>query len=300
MLIYVSSSEMLLSRLRYATQADVAQATNIMRNFYNYLLHHTVCPEYTVDIYAARRVCDLADKELINTIFIGSQLPDDFNSAVSRLHGGTFSGFFSEGQTWDGAENLGGSEQNSKDILTAAIAAHGTHEQYEMACRSLRSDVVCEEEVNFEVTSVIMPAADTIALYEAAREKNGSLKVVGKLECRRWTYPLARQRTIQETGLASVPETFTLFLEDSLLERCFIGLKIEGLVKGLDIGIWWLDRVLAVSPSFFVLLPNEFWDKQKAAKREQASIYQDTFDEADESGRSEEIAGSHGSAYDSI
>jgi len=262
------SSQRMLSHLRYATQSEIEAATNILRNFYNYLLHHNVCPEYTTQIYAARKVCDLADRELFDTIHVGTQLPSDFNSAVSRLHGGTFAGVFSADQTWDGAENFGGSDEDSRDIIMAAISALGTEEQYAQASTSSTFKVLYEEDVGFEVTRVEMADAETRSLYEVAMQRKPHLKVVGKLHCRRWTYPLAKQQ-----GPPKVPQEFTLFVEDIVLEHCFVGLKIEGLVKGLDIGLHWLDIVYTANPSFFVLLPNEFYDKQKAAKREETGIY---------------------------
>lgn len=263
-------------------------AVNILRNFYNYLLHHDVCPEYAAQIHAARRICDLAGTDLLNTIRAEALLPGDFNSAVSRLHGGTYAGIFSVGQTWDGAENLGGSEKDSQDIMMAAISAHGTEEQFRRASESTKFEVIYEEDVIFEVISVDMPDSETDALYEAARNEKDFLNTVGKLQCRRWTYPLAR-RSSRTDGGRDRPfpgQTFSLFIEDQILEHCFVGMKLEGVVKGLDVGIFWLDRVFTVSPSYFELLPNEFWGMQKAAMAEEAAGFGE--ETAESGGRLEE------------
>lgn len=251
--------------------------TNILRNFYNYILHHDVCPEYTNEINSARKVCSLADQQLFETIFVGRQLPGDFNSAVSRLHGGCLAGVFGDGQSWDGADNLGGSETDSRDIIMAAIAAHGTDEQYSKASASRNFEAVYEEDVIFEVTGFELADPDTFELYEQARGARPFLKTVGKLFCRRWTYPFARRSralNLDEGHEMQRPgDTFMLYIEDDLLEHFFVGMKIEGVVKGLDIGILWLDRVDTVNPSFFQLLPNEFWAKQKVVKAEESRAY---------------------------
>ncbi|OBW68234.1 MAG: hypothetical protein AUREO_017170 [Aureobasidium pullulans] len=60
-----------------------------------------------------------------------------------------------------------------------------------------------------------------------------------------------------------------LWIEDDILQYCSVGMKIEGEVRELDIGIKWLDSVRAISPSFFEWLPNELYRKQKALKNEE-------------------------------
>lgn len=284
MLIRNSSSQILLTYLAGSTQAGVAKTVNILRNFYNYLLQHDVCPEYDAQIYAARHVCDVAEQELYSTMFVLTQLPGHFNTATSRLHGGTFAKIFSEGQTWDGADNIGGSEKDSRDIMMAAISAHATEEQYAVAVASPHFEVTFEQDLSFEVIQVEMADSETLALYNAAKEEKPFLKPVGKLHCRRFAYPLERCSTHVEQGrgMLDVDQKFTLFIEDDILEACFVGMKIEGIVKGLSIGVHWLERVNTVSPSYFELLPNEFWDQHKAAVREEADVYGDKVGEYEE------------------
>lgn len=164
--------------------------------------------------------------------------------------------------------------------MMAAIVAHGTVEQFEKADTS-ELTVLWEEKMSFEVTAVKMADAETERRYESFRSKTPSLKTTGKLYCRRWTYPLARyannleaNRSVQRLG-----ETFTLFWEDNILKHCFVGMKVEATLRSLDNGIQWLESVTNVMPSFFELLSNEYWEVQKAAKREKAGLYDDSVKE---------------------
>lgn len=270
-----SSSESILNHLRFSTKADILATTSILRNFYNYLMHHNVCLEYTGQILGARAICDLADIELYRVMYVYKQLPGDYNSAVSRLYHGASAAFLGEGQTWDGAENFGGSVKDSQEIMMTAIGAHGTECQRHRASQSLIFDVVFEEQVCFVIEKIELPDNETCKLYEEAAKTRPFLKTVGKLHCRRWTYPLAPRNIDAGTGGRMPDEAFTLFIECDILEYCFAGMKVEAVLRGLDIGIKWLDRICAVSPSFFTLLPNEFWSIQKAVQRERNGFHDD-------------------------
>ncbi|KAL1304252.1 hypothetical protein AAFC00_000668 [Neodothiora populina] len=271
------SSLMVLTRLLYASQHEIELTTNILRNFYNYLLHHDVCPEYTDQINAAREICKLADKELLDTILVGRFLPDSFSSAASRIYGGVYANVLSDGQDWDGADNFGGSELDSRDIIVAAVSAYGSEEQYDSVTGSADPEIALQADVIFEVTGTEVADAETFALYEAARETKPFLKTTGKMHCRHWTYPLARRSAVlgRLQGSRLIVETFTLWIENEVLLHVFPGMKIEGVLKGLDNGIVWLDMIYAVSPTFFELLPNEYRAAQKAGQREVAGASDD-------------------------
>lgn len=211
---------------------------------------------------------------------MANRLTGDFNRAVSRLHGGLLAPVLSSEEDWSGADNSGGSVEDSRNTMMAAIVAHGTVEQFEKADTS-ELTVLWEEKMSFEVTAVKMADAETERRYESFRSKTPSLKTTGKLYCRRWTYPLARyannleaDRSVQRLG-----ETFTLFWEDNILKHCFVGMKVEATLRSLDNGIQWLESVTNVMPSFFELLSNEYWEVQKAAKREKAGLYDDSVKE---------------------
>jgi len=75
-------------------------ATDLLTNFYNYILHHDVCPEYSNDILAARTICQTAAEELPKIVKVREMLPGAFNIAMSTLTKGRYKGINSQGQTW--------------------------------------------------------------------------------------------------------------------------------------------------------------------------------------------------------
>ncbi|CAD0017147.1 unnamed protein product [Aureobasidium pullulans] len=221
--------------------ADISRATNIVRNFYNYLLHHNVCPEFTDQIHAARKICDLADVELFNVIVVSERLPGSFNTAVSATHGGTVAGVYSDDQGWEDVGKIDRTLQHCRDTVKFALSAYGSQEQYERVADVEKFETVYKEQISLE------------------------------LHCRRWTYPLAPTFSHSEEAIKrqQTEHSMVLWIEDDILQYCSVGMKIEGEVRELDIGIKWLDSVRAISPSFFEWLPNELYRKQKALKNEE-------------------------------
>ncbi|THZ89541.1 hypothetical protein D6C84_00169 [Aureobasidium pullulans] len=251
--------------------ADISRATNIVRNFYNYLLHHNVCPEFTDQIHAARKICDLADVELFNVIVVSERLPGSFNTAVSATHGGTVAGVYSDDQGWEDVGKIDRTLQHCRDTVKFALSAYGSQEQYERVADVEKFETVYKEQISLEVTKVEMADEARRALYATAREKKPFLAALGKLHCRRWTYPLAPTFSHSEEAIKrqQTEHSMVLWIEDDILQYCSVGMKIEGEVRELDIGIKWLDSVRAISPSFFEWLPNELYRKQKALKNEE-------------------------------
>lgn len=82
------------------TEAEVKQVCAVIRNFLNYVLAHGVCPEYTKDVLAARKVCELAEKELWSIKQVQNLLPGDFNVAASTLYGGHYQGISLDSSAW--------------------------------------------------------------------------------------------------------------------------------------------------------------------------------------------------------
>lgn len=251
-------------------QADIARATNVLRNFYNYLLHHNVCPEFESQILAARKICDLADVELFNLVVASERLPGSFNTAVSATHGGTVAGVYSGEQDWEDVGVINRTLQDCRDIVKFAISAYGSQQQYEKVADVGKFQTCYQEQISLEVTKVELADEATRAFYDAAREKKPFLATLGKLHCRRWTYLGAPNFDHSDEALRrqQTEQTMTLWVEESILQYCALGMKIEGEVRELDIGIKWLDSVRAISPSFFEWLPNEFYKKEKVMEAE--------------------------------
>ncbi|KAJ9632491.1 hypothetical protein H2203_000896 [Taxawa tesnikishii (nom. ined.)] len=233
------------SRFGCSTTEDVTKCTNILRNFYRYLLHHDVCPEYAHQIHAALRVCDQADKELVTVDAAGILLPGPFNLACSILHGGNYAGVYNSGPVWDGAEKIGFSDQDARALLMAGIVVFGTEEQKQQVEHSPGSQpfkVISEKTEFMEVQATQRADDETRSFYDSDRLKYTLLRPLGKLHCRRWPED---------------NEDFIFWVEEEILEHCFVGMKIEARVYELDLGIKWIDCIHAVRCSFFTYLENE-------------------------------------------
>ena len=128
-----------------------------MRNFYNYLLHHNVCPEFERQIHAARKVCDLADAELFNVVVANEKLPGPFNTAVSATHGGTVAGVYSsDEQHWEDSGLIGRTLQDCRDTVKFAISAYGSQQQYEKLADVGKFETVYQEQISLEVIKIEM------------------------------------------------------------------------------------------------------------------------------------------------
>lgn len=250
------------------------KTTNVLRNFYNYILHHNVCPEYKDQIYAARKICDIADEELFKVIVVSGELPGQTNQAFSRQYGGLAAQTYRGNQSWVGYEDTGTSEADCKDMIKVAVSILGTAGTIGHTSDLTSCKIICKEELCFEVVEVEMADDKSKAQFQIAREKTSTITTLGKLHCRRWTYPLARRYAHLDGALEKlrIDDTFTLWVEEDVLKNCFVEMKMEGTVFELDNGITWLDSCTLIGPSFFEVLPNDFYSRQKKLRKRNAIL----------------------------
>ncbi|KAL9110208.1 MAG: hypothetical protein Q9227_005269 [Pyrenula ochraceoflavens] len=254
------------------TSPEVEKITSTLKNFLNYLMHHDVCPEYQSDILAARRVCDTATTQLWSCHEAARWLPGDFNIACSTLFGGEYGKNYNPSRTeWNDdarKENsfIGMTERTAAQVVRFALAAAGGAEyegwMKEAKGFSLKVDWE-EDEMGLEVVEVVRPEEELKKFY---RDKSRNFRAVGRLKAVRWTNPsgnvwdlTAKERALVEQKKAKVKqgEVVEFFVEDQVLQYCFVGMKIEADVKHVNSGIWFLDRVYRVYCSFDRYLANE-------------------------------------------
>ncbi|TKA63134.1 hypothetical protein B0A49_09908 [Cryomyces minteri] len=232
------------------TEKQVKACTNVPRNFYNYILHHDVCPEHRAQIFAARAICDQAETELLAVRKLASLLPGDCNTACSTLFGGYYAGI----------------DKKARQIVMAGIAAYGTDEQFaqaEAAKGALKT--VAEELVGLEVVEILHADAETRAYYEGELAGTG-LRTLGAILVRRWTASTFASSDLPLLSTSLTPhtspsETVRILIESPLLAHLTPGLKIEATLRTLDIGLHFLDSVTNVYCSFYTYLPNELGRK---------------------------------------
>ena len=235
----------------------------MIRNFLNYLLHHDVCPEYKDQINAARTTCDLAEKELWYISQATSSLPGDFNMACSTIFGGYYENTYVGDQEWAKGLGLNGgmSPEKARKVFKFGLAAHGNEElvkefNYHVSSHQVR--VVEVIETGLEITELIPGDKDVQELYA----NFPGLHPIGKLKGKTWFLPAPRQDDLTEEEEANPPlkeiKEYTLWVEDKVLVKCFVGMKLEAVIRKLSFGVYYLDNILGIFCSFYDVLPNEF------------------------------------------
>ena len=248
---------------------QVMTATNVLRNFYNYLLLHDVCPEYDSQLHAARKVCDLAEDELLKLSVVDARLPGGFNKACSALTEGNYAGLHAANGDWaQEGDDIGWTKDDAKLIFVTGVFAHGTEEQLkkiesinrhgEDLAKAIK--VVNEEEsIGLEVVSVELASGNALQLYEDPKFANTIVKKMGKLRCKRWNVPHGKPHDLPDWVLEmrKKEDEFEFLLEDETLKFCYPGMKMEACVKELSLGIMFIDYFEATYVSFFTWLWNE-------------------------------------------
>ncbi|OJD36420.1 argonaute sirna chaperone complex subunit arb1 [Diplodia corticola] len=266
--------------LVFYNMAEIRLACTVLRNFYNYLLHHDVCPEHKEDIYAARKLCSAAESEFPMVIEASANLPGDLNVACSNLFDGFYKDKFVRIGDWDDLEepHMRGkfsehSMEKSSIILKAAILAHGTDEQIETLEKAF-DGITCTdatESIGLEVTGVEMPSSDALETYAALNaHSKGRLEVkpVGKLHCKSWDISDFTTFDLDEGYAKELLDDqknrrYEFWVETDILQACFVGMKMQAAVRTLSLGIQVLDQVQEVFCSFYTYLANELMWKWK-------------------------------------
>ncbi|KAH0569272.1 hypothetical protein GP486_000028 [Trichoglossum hirsutum] len=238
---------------------EIKLCTSTVRNFLNYILHHNVCPEYNDQVYAARAICDLAERELAAVVAVSRKLQGDFNTACSTLFGGYYKGLYVGDQEWakDMCLTVGMSDERAKKIVNAGLAAMGSPEQFQQAKEGgLR--VVKEENIGLEVTEILRPDEETREFYKCTLL--GDLKCLGKLKGRRWVNPAwleEDESEDEEERPTECLDEYEFWVEEDALEHLIVGMKLELVVRLLNCGVTYFDTVFDVHCSFFTYLENE-------------------------------------------
>ncbi|EMC91947.1 hypothetical protein BAUCODRAFT_311755 [Baudoinia panamericana UAMH 10762] len=258
-------SDVFLREYPWYDEQQVKMATMVLRNFYNYLLLHNVCPEYEDQLEAARMICDVAETELPKLAMVDQSLPGAFNSACSTLCGGSYTDVHISQDGWaSGCDNMGLSRQEAKVIIGVGVAAYGSREQIEKLAPVLSGDAglkyTSSHKLGLVVVNVEPPNDYAKAAYNQLREHEGVDKYVhpmGKLHCKRWDMPFEPPTDLPKAARVVDTASFEFLVEESTLQYCIPGMKIEATIRELDVGLQYIDSIEATYPSFYTWLPNE-------------------------------------------
>nr|POE51852.1 argonaute-binding protein 1 [Quercus suber] len=246
---------------------NITLVTNVLRNFYGYLLLHDVCPEYAEDILEAQDVCDIAKEEFPRLAHVDQRLPGAFSTACSTLFRGHFANLHrpvnAESAWGDIGDNIGLSYKDAHLIFMAAMTVYGSPEQRERLGDYKQFQMTSSEEVGLEVVRIERMTEAAREFYDDPKLHNTVIRPMGQLVCKRWKTPnqtprdLPKWKVDADQQREASGETLEFLMDDEILQHSYPGLKIAAVVNELDVGIRWIDRIDHTFPSFFTWLPNE-------------------------------------------
>jgi hypothetical protein len=212
----------------------------------------------------------------------GLALPGDFNKSASAIFGGAHAGTYAGDKSWVNAmkmeginiEEVGIRDEEARIKFTTGISIMGSDEQCDLLmANSIK--ILDRISTGLEIVEIQLPTDATRELYEvqsqSVQHKLSKLEPLGKLSCKTWhagdcdewdlpedKYPTGKPQQV------SVGHDYEFWVEESVLQECFVGLKMEASILTLQGGITILDEVHETMCSFFIWLPNELWMERKA------------------------------------
>ena len=258
------SSSRLHQVFELTTQKQICSHVSVIRNFLNYLLHHDVCPEFADQINAARKTCDLAEKELWLVAQLGKTLPGDFNVACSTLFGGYYENVYVGETEWYRTLGLssdaGMSTDRARRVFKFGIAARLSGDlvdEYNKQVTTQTLKVTESFETGLEVLDLLPPEQDVLELYA----KFPSFYPLGRVRVRTWYPPWPPQEDLTTEEEDSIPskeyKEYILWVEDYILSKAFKGMKFEATIRKLSFGVLYFDSITTLYCSFYDILPNE-------------------------------------------
>ncbi|KAF9739294.1 hypothetical protein PMIN06_001013 [Paraphaeosphaeria minitans] len=255
---------------------QIKTACQVLRSFYNFLLYHSVCPEYRADLDRARKLCDTAETELSKVYNAGLALPGIFNTAASTIFGGSKAGTYTGNMEWaiklkeDGVNlgEVGVMDEEARITFRTAIAIMGTDEQQALldtrAVKALK-----DESFGLEVVTITPSDQLTREMYVRQNVFTAPklyLEPLGTLICRSFYVEDFNEYDLPKDKYPNgrLPKTedgnqYEFWVEDRALEECFVGMKLDARILTLEGGITILDDVREAMCSFYKWLPNELW-----------------------------------------
>lgn len=245
---------------------------------------HDVCPEYTNDILAARNICEIAPMELRLVVELYTGLPGKFNTAASSL--------FLDGkvhnikpknddndddnddhevtETTDNSEDT----ENMDNLVIFRVTVLFSVLVDDKIKKNLLEDDVGniyvvnnKEEKTYEVVETIQPNRKHVQKVEERLQKEGMAgkgKPAGilKLKPSVIEYGYGNELRLDEFDHDSA-KVEEYLLEDELLAKFEVGMKIRAVVCELNIGIHFIKEVKEIRASFDQFLPQMLMDGWK-------------------------------------
>ncbi|KAJ5629559.1 hypothetical protein N7528_003216 [Penicillium herquei] len=242
-------------------------ATNTISNFFNYLLFHEVCPEYTEDLLRARETCRIADKELWKNLQLVGKGPGPFNKSCSLLFGGCYFEHAVDQQWKQEAFHNGVllTSDFAQKTVRHAIAAAAPHEaaSHFLALVTAKDSLTATKVKDidgFEIISVSEPEPSCREFY---RRFAPDLTPVGVIKAKSFRDPnkphidlSPKEQWNWDHGKAPSYK-FEFLVEIDVLPLMYPGLKVLTDVWELNCGIFYFDEIYSVYPTFYTVIAND-------------------------------------------
>ena len=237
----------------------------------------------------------------------GRVLPGEFNTACSEIFGGSLRGLYVGDQKWAeefDTSNVGISHQMAQRVFRTGLIARASEASLRLFKKqddANKIKIMSEVETGLEITELIPAEEEVLEFYQSPHGKD--LKPLGRLRAKTWYYPGAPDEDLTEeeeraarSAVKKVKE-YELWVEDYVLEKCFVGMKFITVIKELSFGVRYFDALLGLYCSFYNVLPNEEiigWrepEKTWLPPRENASIQEGNGDNEAENADAEKANG---------
>ncbi|KAI1306918.1 Argonaute siRNA chaperone complex subunit Arb1-domain-containing protein [Xylaria venustula] len=259
-------------------------AADLVKNFLNYVLMHDVCPEYTNNIIAARHVCDIAPIELHNLHELTLGLPGPFNRATRYL--------FCERRIkhLDQDESSEALVQFNHTTLVWSLSekAKQIKEKILKTPDPTTIKVVSTAHRTFQIVGIHRPRhKDKKMVHEQLTALNvnaklkpaGFIRVTPSIIAHGW----GNMPRPEEVDLNSTEEE-EFILEDELLAKIEVGMKVRMTVCELNVGLRFIKDVHDLRVSFDTFLPQYLmtdWRDPVPNERPPPSVHNPNSEEKD-------------------
>ncbi|KAF2226707.1 Argonaute siRNA chaperone complex subunit Arb1-domain-containing protein [Elsinoe ampelina] len=242
---------------------NVTNFTNVMTNFYRWIIQNDVCPEYDGQIREAMRICKIANEELQNALSLSSWLPCDYNRACSAISGGTCASLVRDDKEEDiwyvEGQAQGMKRSDAEMFVAAAVIILGDDEHRRLIKRMPEVlETTFREEIPLVVSAINMPDETLQDRFEEEKKLNKHFRALGKMHCRRLDDMMKGLDKKNST-------TYTFWVDVLALQYCFVGMKMLVTVCENNIGCTWIDSIRGVNPSYYEVVANGYYEKGQDA-----------------------------------
>ena len=158
---------------------------------------------------------------------------------------------------------VGISYQMAQRVFRTGLIARASEESLRLFKKqddANKIKIMSEIETGLEVTELIPAEEEVLEFYQSPHGKD--LKPLGRLRAKTWYYPGAADEDLtdeEEKAGSAVKDIkeYELWVEDHVLDKCFVGMKFITVIKELSFGVRYFDALLGVYCSFYDVLPNE-------------------------------------------